>query len=260
MLFTGLAVGALAGVASGALAGLAGIGGGLIYVPLFYICLPHDANGTSLAIFISLLAIVLTGGFSARAHYRLGHLDKESAIHLLPGLMVGASIGLMLTLHLPEAIVLAALAGLDAWIAWDYGKPPPTREGRGPLWLASGPIGYVSGSLGIGGGTMLVPLLRRCLPLRKAVGTSAFCGTLMAAAALIVNGIWIPAWRPMLGSQVWFVLGVLSAVLLVLPHATRWSAKLHTDLGDKDIHRLLKLVFSTLAVLMMLAAIRELLL
>ncbi len=258
MLFTGLAAGALAGAASGTLAGLAGIGGGLIYVPLFYICLPHDTSGTSLAIFISLLAIVLTGGFSARAHYRLGHLDRASAVHLLPGLMIGASLGLMLTLHLPEALVLAALAMLDAWIAWDYGRPPPTHEGKGPLWLASGPIGYVSGSLGIGGGTMLVPLLRRSLPLRKAVGTSAFCGTLMAAAALIVNGIWVPAWRPMLGSQGWFVFGVLSAVLLVLPRATRWSARLHAELGEKEIHRFLKVIFSILALAMMLAAFREL--
>ena len=258
MLFTGLVVGALAGLASGTLAGLAGIGGGLIYVPLFYVFLPHDTNGTSLAIFISLLAIVLTGGFSARAHYRLGHLDKASATHLLPGLMVGASLGLMLTLHLPEALVLAALAGLDAWIAWDYGRTLAAHQGKGPLWLASGPIGYVSGSLGIGGGTMLVPLLRRSLPLRMAVGTSAFCGTLMAAAALTVNGIWVPAWRPMLGSQGWFVFGALSAVLLVLPQATRWSARLHAELGEKDIQRLLKVIFSMLALAMLLAAIKEL--
>ncbi|OIO70149.1 MAG: sulfite exporter TauE/SafE family protein [Zetaproteobacteria bacterium CG12_big_fil_rev_8_21_14_0_65_55_1124] len=258
MLFTGLAAGALAGVIAGVLAGLAGIGGGLIYVPLLYICLPHDANGVALSIFISLLAIVLTGGFSARAHYRLGHLDRTAAAHLLPGLMVGASLGLMLTLHLPEALVLIGLALLDAWIAWDYGRPTRSHNGRGALWLASGPIGYVSGTLGIGGGTMLVPLLRRCLPLRKAVGTSALCGTLMAAAALIVNGMLVPAWRPMLAAQGWFVFGVLSAVLLVLPQATRWSSRLHATLGEKELHLLLKVVFSTLALAMTLAAIKEL--
>jgi len=260
MLCIGLAAGVLAGALSGVLSGLAGIGGGLIYVPVFYACLPHDSAGVSLSVFISLLAIVLTGGFSARAHNRLGHLDRNTALHLLPGLVLGASIGLMLTLHLPEALVLAGLAALDAWIAWDYGRPMQARQGRASQWLASFPIGYISGSLGIGGGTMLVPLLRRSLPLRMAVGTSVFCGTLMAAAALTVNGLLVPAWQPLLGGQIWFMIGVLGAVLLVLPHATHFSARLHASMREEDLHLLLKGVFALLAALMLLAALRELLL
>ncbi|HCS12433.1 MAG TPA: sulfite exporter TauE/SafE family protein [Zetaproteobacteria bacterium] len=259
MLFTGLAAGALAGVIAGVLAGLAGIGGGLIYVPVFYACLPHDSAGVSLSVFISLLAIVLTGGFSAKAHNRLGHINHVTAVHLLPGLVVGASIGLMLTLHLPEALVLAGLAVLDAWIAWDYGRPMGAVRGRASLWLASFPIGYVSGSLGIGGGTMLVPLLRRSLPLRMAVGTSVLCGTLMAAAALLVNGLLIPAWRPLLLGQLWFALGVLAAVLLVLPRATQWSARLHASLGEEELRLLLKGVFAVIAAMMALSAIYEML-
>ncbi|MDQ6966151.1 MAG: sulfite exporter TauE/SafE family protein, partial [Mariprofundaceae bacterium] len=156
MLCIGLAAGVMGGALSGVLSGLAGIGGGLIYVPVFYACLPHDSAGVSLSIFISLLAIVLTGGFSASAHHRLGHLDRDIALHLLPGLICGASIGLMLTLHLPEALVLAGLATLNAWISWDYGRPMKDTRDRTSLWLTSFPIGYASGSLGIGGGTMLV--------------------------------------------------------------------------------------------------------
>jgi len=257
MLCIGLVAGALAGALSGVLSGLAGIGGGLIYVPVFYACLPHDSAGVSLSVFISLLAIVLTGGFSARAHNRLGHLKYRTALHLLPGLVIGASVGLMLTLHLPEALVLAGLAALDAWIAWDYGRQAQARHGRASLWLASLPIGYVSGSLGIGGGTMLVPLLRRSLPLRMAVGTSVLCGTLMAAAALLVNGLLVPAWRPLLGGQIWFMAGVLGAVLLVLPRATQWSARLHASMQEEELHLLLKSVFAVLAALMLLAALRE---
>jgi uncharacterized protein len=259
MLGIGLAAGALGGALAGILAGLAGIGGGLIYVPVLYVCLPHNAAGVSLSVFISLLAIVLTGGFSTRAHYRLGNLDRTAATHLLPGLMVGATLGLLWTLHLPEALLLGALALLEAWVAWDYGRPLQTgREGIS-LRLASGPIGYISGTLGIGGGTMLVPLLRRVLPLRKAVGTSALCGTLMASAALIANGLLVPAWRPLLAGRWWFVLGVMSAVLLVLPWATRKSARLHAALREEELRLLLKGVFATLAAVMAVASIRQLL-
>lgn len=257
MLCIGLAAGALGGAISGVLSGLAGIGGGLIYVPVFYACLPHDSASVSLSIFISLLAIVLTGGFSARAHYRLGHIDTGTTLHMLPGLMLGASIGLMSTLHLPEALVLAGLAVLDAWIAWDYGRLMRTSHGRRSQWLASFPIGYISGSLGIGGGTMLVPLLRRGLALRTAVGTSVLCGMLMAAAALLVNGLLVPAWREVLAGHLWFVVGVLSAILLVLPRATHWSARLHASLGEEELKVLLRAVFAVIASAMALAAVYE---
>lgn len=259
MLATGLAAGALGGALAGLLAGLAGIGGGLIYVPVFYACLPHNSAGVSLSVFISLLAIVLTGGFSTRAHYRLGNLDRPAAMRLLPGLMIGAALGLLLTLHLPEAVILAALAMLDAWVAWDYGQAMKMGGEGVSLRMASGPIGYISGTLGIGGGTMLVPLLRRTLPLRKAVGTSSLCGTLMASAALIVNGLLVPAWRPLLVDQGWFILGVSLSVLLVLPHATRKSARLHAAFGEEELRLILRMVFATLAVAMTVACVKQLL-
>lgn len=259
MLGIGLGAGAIGGSLSGVLAGLAGIGGGLIYVPVFYACLPHDAAGISLSVFISLSAIVLTGGFSSRAHYRLGHIDRNATMLMLPGLVLGASLGLMLTLHIPEALVLSGLALLDAWIARDYGRPTHVRHAQVPLRMASLPIGYISGSLGIGGGTMLVPLLRRGLPLRRAVGTSSLCGTLMAAAALLVNGALEPAWRGLIGGQRWFVLGVLLAVLIVLPRATHWSARLHASLGEEELKLMLKGVFAVLAGAMAVAALREIL-
>jgi uncharacterized protein len=257
MLSSGLLAGALGGTLAGLLAGLAGIGGGLIYVPVFYACLPHDAADASLSVFISLLAIVLTGGFSTRAHYRLGNLDRPAATRLLPGLMIGAALGLLLTLHLPEAVILAAMALLDAWVAWDYGRPIDARGKGISLGLASGPIGYISGALGIGGGTMLVPLLRRTLPLRKAVGTSSLCGTLMACAALIANGLFVPAWQPLLASRWWFILGVSLTVLLVLPFATRTSARLHAVFGEEELRLWLKVVFATLAVVMALAGVHQ---
>ncbi|MDQ6971962.1 MAG: sulfite exporter TauE/SafE family protein [Mariprofundaceae bacterium] len=258
-LLLGLTAGTVGGALGGVLAGIAGVGGGLIYVPVFYALLSQNPDAIPLSVFISLLAIVVTGGFSARAHARLGHINRHAVGYLLPGLICGAVAGLMFTLRLPGTFALAALALLDGWVAYDYGKDMKStmRSSDSPRlpWVAVPPIGFISGTLGIGGGTMLVPLLRRSLPLRQAIGTSALCGTLMAAAALAINGIFIPDWKVLLGSQIWFILGVLAAILCTLPFSTSWSAGLHASLSEGTMRMLLKGVFSLLSAGLGLAAL-----
>ncbi|MDX8406946.1 MAG: TSUP family transporter, partial [Mariprofundaceae bacterium] len=87
LIIYGLAVGLAAGGLGGTLAALAGVGGGLIYVPVFYALMPQADQGMSVQILASMLAIVLTGGFSARSHYRLGHIDMSVSRQLIPGLI-----------------------------------------------------------------------------------------------------------------------------------------------------------------------------
>jgi len=94
----GLLLGLGAGLIGGILAGLAGIGGGLIYVPLFYAFMPSDSQSMAVHIFASMVAVVITAFFSSRAHLRLGHVDLSALSHLLPGLVVGAALGLWRTL------------------------------------------------------------------------------------------------------------------------------------------------------------------
>jgi len=72
---------------------------------------------------------------------------------------------------LPELWILLALAALNAWVAYDYGRSFESQAlHKGMLSMLGMPIGYTSGVLGIAGGTMLVPLSRRCLTLKDAVG------------------------------------------------------------------------------------------
>jgi len=197
----------------------------------------------------------VTGFTSAHAHWRLGHIDGASCLKLLPGLIIGAAFGLMLTLHIPATLVLAGLAILDAWVAWDFGRVVKSRQGSAPLALASAPIGYLSGSLGIGGGTMLVPLLRRALPLSIAVGTSAFCGMVMVFAALLLNLLLVDDWFRLLQTPMFFLLGVAVGLLLTLPRASAWAARLHVRMDEADMRLLLKLLFSLLAAILALAAL-----
>ncbi len=252
----GVAVGLGAGAVAGILAGLAGVGGGLIYMPVFYACMPSTEQGVAVYVFASLVAVIITGFFSARAHWRLGHIDYHTAMQLLPGLIIGASVGLWCTLRLPEAWILLALAGLDAWIAFDYGrKPMHYSSGNVSLPLFSGPIGFVSGALGIGGGTMLAPLLRRFVALRFAVGTSALCGLMMALGAVAINMLLEAGWRDILASPLSFLLGAWIGIGLILPKSTGWSAHLHARLTEQTLQLSLKIVFGSLSAGLFMAAI-----
>ncbi|MDT8377087.1 MAG: sulfite exporter TauE/SafE family protein [Mariprofundaceae bacterium] len=253
LIICGLFVGLAGGAIGGTLAGVAGIGGGLIYMPLLYLAMPGNQDGLSLHVMASLAAVAVTGFFSARAHWRLGHLNRNAFRKLVPGLIVGAAIGLWSTLKIPEAVILFTLALLDAWIAWDYGRRQ-TEKRAVPLASLSAPVGYISGVLGIGGGTMLVPLLRRQVSLREAIGTSAACGMVMAFSAVLFNLLFESAWVGLLSGQLFFLTGALAGILLIIPKTSGWSARLHAALPEPTMQRMLKGLFTLLSAALFLAA------
>jgi len=256
LIIYGLAVGIGAGLLGGLMAGLAGVGGGLIYVPVFYLCMPGQNEGMSAYVFASLVAIIITAFISSRSHWRLGHVDQSSIYLLAPGLIIGAGVGLWSTLHLPAAWVLIALALLNAWVAFDYSKKLKTTSSaqKSLPWL-SGPIGYISGVLGIGGGTMLVPLLRRSLTLRHAVGTSATCGFIMALGAIAMNLSLESNWHELLSDQWLFLLSAWLGIVIILPASVSWSAHLHEIMPESSLRFILKSMFILLSISFFIAAL-----
>lgn len=257
----GFGAGLTGAAVAGVLAGLAGLGGGLIYVPLLYLAMPASAGRADghlgVEVFASMTAVIVTGFFSARSHWRLHHVDGRTLAQILPGLALGAGIGLWATLQVPQAAILAGLALLDGWIALDYGRARAAASGLS-AWARRGlalPIGLIAGALGIGGGTMLAPLLRGALPLRQAVGTASAAGFLMALAAVILNLAAESGWQRELAPHGAFLAGFLIGILVVLPRATAWGAGLHARIEEHVLRAGLRGLFLALACLMAAMAV-----
>ncbi|NZA27285.1 sulfite exporter TauE/SafE family protein [Luteimonas sp. SJ-92] len=191
LLLTFLLLGAIAGV----LAGLLGIGGGLVLVAALAWLLPlhgvpkeaamHAALASSMA------SIVLTAASSARAHHRRGSVLWPTVAWMVPGVLLGGWLGSRLAIAL-DGDVLKWCVAIYCFVVGAQMALSRTRAGGGAavvprgagIAAAGGGIGAISAVVGIGGGSMTVPLLvwLGVAPVR-AVGTSSACGIFIGIAA-----------------------------------------------------------------------------
>ncbi len=234
----------LLGVAAGIMAGLLGIGGGLVIIaalawllPLFGIP-PEAAMHAALA--TSLASIVLTGLSSARAHARRGSVLWPTVAWMVPGLLLGGWLGSGLAVLLDDAALRWIVAGYCLVAAWQigFGRTRAPADGseiappRGwPMSVAGGGIGALSAVVGIGGGSMTVPLLvwRGVRPVR-AVGTSSACGVAIGLSSALGYALHAPE-GALPGFSVGYVylpaaLGVAAASVLSAPFGTRLAHRL----------------------------------
>ena len=185
----------LLGIVAGVLAGLLGIGGGLVLVAALAWLLPlhgvpmelamHAALATSMA------SIVFTALSSAWSHHRRGSVLWPTVGWMLPGLAIGGWLGSLVAVALQGEVLRWCVALYCFVVAAQmvFGGPRgATRDAvvptGWPMAAAGGGIGAVSAVVGIGGGSMTVPLLvwRGVVPVR-AVGTSSACGIFIALAS-----------------------------------------------------------------------------
>ena len=196
----------LLGVAAGVLAGLLGIGGGLVLIGALVWLLPAygipQEAAMHAALASSLASIVLTASSSARAHHRRGSVLWPTVWWMVPGLLLGGWLGSFVAVGLQGevlrwcvALYCFLMAAQMAFGGRRGGTPHAGVVPTGlPMVAAGGGIGAVSAVVGIGGGSMTVPLLvwRGVVPVR-AVGTSSACGIFIGLASATGYALHAPA-------------------------------------------------------------------
>ena len=235
-----LALGAVAGV----LAGLLGVGGGLVLVAALAWLLPNMGvpreAAMHAALASSLASIVLTAAASARAHNRRGSVLWPTVCWMVPGLLVGGWLGSDVAVHIDgDALrwivaVYCVLAAAQLMFGGTRAAPAggDVTAPRGlAMTLAGGCIGAVSAVVGIGGGSMTVPLLvwRGVFPVR-AVGTSSACGVAIGLASAVGYALHAPdgALPQFAWGYVYLpaAAGVAAASVLAAPYGTRLAHRL----------------------------------
>ncbi|WP_158144732.1 sulfite exporter TauE/SafE family protein [Vibrio metschnikovii] len=186
----------LLGSVVGLLAGLLGIGGGLLVVPALLFLLPKMGISLEIVMHIalatSLATIIITSISSALNHLKLGNIDLFVVKWLLPGVLTGGFLGSVVAEWIPShylpkvfgVIVLAlALQMVRSSMQARSTRPMP---GAIVTLLSGNGIGIISTLAGIGGGSLTVPFLNHHgVEMRKAVGSSAVCGLVIAISGML---------------------------------------------------------------------------
>lgn len=193
-----------------------GLGGGLLFVPIL---LSTGITDTKVASPISLTLTVMTAAASVINHRRKGFVDTRLGLRLVAGPIAGAVAGAVFHLAILsdasfKLLFVVILIGFGAVMIRDWFTRPESVEEDDDRRLTPSRItetsaamagsGFISGSFGIGGGIMNVPLMVYLLGrrTRKAIGVSsllimptATTGFLayLAALAFAPSGFALPA-------------------------------------------------------------------
>ena len=249
------------GLIGGVLGGLLGLGGSVFIIPAVTLLLGTNQHLYQAA---ALITNVFVAAAASLRHRGRGTIRMDIIPSLLAASTMAALAGVAAS-NLIEPKPLAALFGsflcyaavaeVLSLIRQRQDPTPPPIEGQRVVLGASVGIagGFASGLLGIGGGAVMVPMLRRFggLPVRQAVATSA---TAMIAACAIgaiaknaaVGGLHDPA-----GGTLTLQSSLLLALLLT-PTATVGG-----HIGASLVYRLpIQSIRMVLAALLAVAGVR----
>lgn len=238
------------GLLAGTLAGLLGVGGGIVIVPVLYHGFASlgidEAVRMHLAVGTSLATIVFTALRSVRAHHARGAVESALLRAWALPVLAGVALGIVVAGAVSGAALAAVFASVALAVAfhmafgreaWRLADAPPQGLARAAL---GGAIGLLSVLMGLGGGTLGVPLLTLLgVPIRRAVGTAAGLGLLVGipgAIGLALAGWGAPGRPP-------FSLGYVNGVgfALITPAtvlAAPWGARLAHSIPRPALRRI----------------------
>lgn len=288
-----LGAAAIGGLAAGILAGLFGIGGGAILVPLLYVLLDRHTGGTpadarTVIAHASSLAIIVPTALSALLRYQASSLVPWRIVWVMGGAAAVVSAATTLvTPQLPEFGLRAGFAVFLVVIGLRMLRAPGSRQRAdqgngvaptdpdasateagspsgsastaesgstmGTLLGGGGLVGFIASALGVGGGTMAIPILMgpgRVEVRRVAaasMGIVAFASIAGTAAYLLARPASVPT------GTIGYVF--VPGVVVMAPGAVigaRWGAALNARIAPERLRRLFALLLLTIAARMIL--------
>jgi uncharacterized membrane protein YfcA len=239
------------GVFTGLISGVLGISGGLVVVPglawifnytnMAPIFVMHFAVGTS-------LAVMIVTTLRAMLAHRQYHIQCWPTFRrLAPGVVIGVIIGVFVGHYLHSRaleIILGILVVIIALDMFFMRTINPERQLPGTVGMSgiSVFLGGLSGLLGLGGGTFIIPFLTYCnVSLREAMVVSIATGfmvSIVGTVAMIFTGnvahetlawstgfVFWPAWiGVVVGSLLFVPLGVALSYRLPVKILRRFFA------------------------------------
>jgi uncharacterized membrane protein YfcA len=256
----------LTGAVGGVIAGMLGVGGGIVIVPVLDLVLAALGIDSSVrmhvAVATSLATIIPTAISSSRAHEAKGAVDHDQLRRWGVAIFLGAIAGVLLASRV-SGDVLSAVFGIVALLVAVKMLLP--LEGKHIAETMPGgvvgqaipfAIGGISSMMGIGGGTLSVPVMTLFnVPIHRAVGTAALFGLLIsapAAVAFVVTGWHVEGLPPgSLGYVNLIGLAVIGpATFLTAP----WGARIAHALSKRQLSILFGLFLTVVAVRMLIRA------
>jgi len=253
-------------ILAGILAGLLGVGGGIVLVPVLFWILsltqfPPELS-MHMAVATSLATIIFTSISSARAHNKRGSVDRSLLKLWAPGIVLGALSGGLAAKFIDASGLKAIFGTIALFVSINMASPkhltfsdhmPKSRAVNG---LISYLTGMFSALMGIGGGTLSVPLLSGfSVEIRRAVGTASAFGFLIGVPAVlgfIYSGLGVPGRPPLSLGYV-----NLIAAAVILPFTVGFApvgAALAHSLDTVWIKRAFALFLGITAIRMLMSA------
>ncbi|MFU8769237.1 MAG: sulfite exporter TauE/SafE family protein [Desulfotignum sp.] len=160
---------------------MVGLGGGLIFSPLFVLLGFAKSQAAAASLFLNLVA----AGSAAWTYSRKQMVDFSLAVPLIVSSSLAAPVGAYMNLRIdptPFLVIMAFVLALAALRMLMQGAPKMQTAGISPSkkivggFFIGGVIGLAGGLLGIGGGVFIVPLLIYVLktPTKIAAASSTF--------------------------------------------------------------------------------------